>query len=89
MRAANSGRATNGNVGDRVAKLHRCIDQHSVGLVVLQMIRRDAHAVADKLDRPGELGREEVRQAVRLRPLLTKEVLRTKRGRPVDYEEAK
>jgi len=39
------------------------------------MICRDAHAVADEVDRVGELSAEEVWEVMLLRPLLAEEVL--------------
>lgn len=80
-RSAN--RTTNGNLGHRVTKLDRGVDETRVGFVVLDVICRDPHALADEVNRVGELGAEEVRKIVLLGPLLAEKVLRPKGGRPV------
>lgn len=76
--------ATNRNLGYRISELDRGVDETRVGLVVLDVIGGDAHAVADEFDGVGEVGAEEVGKVVLLGPLLTEEVLRAKRSGPVD-----
>jgi len=66
-----------GNSSDWVTQLLRSVDEDRIRLVVLEMLVGDTHALTDVLDRFGVLLREEVGKTVILRPLFTKEVLRS------------
>ena len=71
---------------DVVAELHGAVDEERVGDVVLNLRRGGTHPSLDKVDGLGEFLREEVGQAVVLRPVLPDEALRREGRRPVHCE---